>query len=419
MTWCSASSRSITGASAGSLGAQVGEHAGVLDGVVGRDHPAVGLAVGAERPVVLPHRHRVDQRPGPAGVEAPGRDLVDQVEELRELGAQVVVDVDRGAVRWPGRGRSRLCSACAEWYVGRVRLVPGRRRHCGVRRRRGSGGPARRPARSAPRPAPRPGATCSRRAVASLGVDELAHRRRHLDPEALDAGRVVAAEDEGAGAVGQGQLGQPLGPLRVRRGVDVVEPAHLGGVATGTLGGRIDPGVALGQLLGRDVGLAGQPAVADAAGEVEHPRPDRPDPDLDVVGRRRARVHPDHPVVLPLDPQRARRGVPGRADHLDALRERGQRLSRRTTRSAGRLDRVPEPAGADPELDPAATEQVEAGDRGGEHERRAQREVRDVGGDPQGRGARQDGRDQRPRVEEPRLVGVVLERSRARARPPR
>ena len=36
------------------------QQAVVLDGVVGGHQPAVGLAVCAQGPVVLPHRHRVD-----------------------------------------------------------------------------------------------------------------------------------------------------------------------------------------------------------------------------------------------------------------------------------------------------------------------------------------------------------------------
>ena len=65
--------------------------------------------------------------------------------------------------------------------------------------------------------------------------------------------------------------------------------------------------------------------------------------------------------------------------------------------------------GAEPELDPAAAEDVEAGGAAGEHDRRAQRQVGDVGRDADVGGRRRDDRQQRPGVEEARLVRVVLE----------
>ena len=82
--------------------AQVREDLGVLERVVGRDGPAVGGAVGAEGPVVLPHRHLADR-----GASHPGRqralpDLPQDVAQLGQLTPQVVVDVDQVL---PGRLR--------------------------------------------------------------------------------------------------------------------------------------------------------------------------------------------------------------------------------------------------------------------------------------------------------------------------
>ena len=65
--------------------------------------------------------------------------------------------------------------------------------------------------------------------------------------------------------------------------------------------------------------------------------------------------------------------------------------------------------GAEAELDAAAAEDVQARDAAREHGRRAQREVGDVRREADRRRARRDDRQQRPRVEEARLVGVVLE----------
>ena len=83
---------------------QVREDTDILEGVVSGDDPAVLLAVGTERPVVLPQRHRVDVRPRSARVEGAGRRLLDEVPQLRQLGAQVVVDLDEGL---PGRALLR------------------------------------------------------------------------------------------------------------------------------------------------------------------------------------------------------------------------------------------------------------------------------------------------------------------------
>ena len=89
--------------------------------------------------------------------------------------------------------------------------------------------------------------------------------------------------------------------------------------------------------------------------------------------------------------------------------ERGDALAGREPAAAVGLDRVPERARAEPELDPAAAEDVEARDAAREHGGRAQREVGHVRRDPHARRAGGDHRQQRPGVQEARLVRVVLE----------
>ncbi len=72
-------------------------------------------------------------------------------------------------------------------------------------------------------------------------------------------------------------------------------------------------------------------------------------------------------------------------------------------------DRVPEAAGAEPELEPPAAHDVERGRGLGDHRRPAERQVRHVGEEAQPRRPGQQVGDQRERVEEPPLVRVVLD----------
>ena len=83
------------------------EHVHVLDGVVRGHHPAVALAVGPERPAVLPHRHRADHRAGAPTSTCPRATCCDEVLHLRELLAQVVVDRDELVAVAAGRAGSR------------------------------------------------------------------------------------------------------------------------------------------------------------------------------------------------------------------------------------------------------------------------------------------------------------------------
>ena len=81
----------------------------------------------------------------------------------------------------------------------------------------------------------------------------------------------------------------------------------------------------------------------------------------------------------------------------------------RPLRPAHRDDRLPERPGAQAELHPAAAEDVEARDALGEHQRVAEREVRHVEREADARRRRRGDGEERPRVEEAALVGVVLE----------
>ena len=174
--------------------------------------------------------------------------------------------------------------------------------------------------------------------------------------------------------------------------------------------GSVDRPVGVGHLLGRQIARRRQPAVRDPAGQPQHPRPVRPEPDPDRVGRCRTALGPDDPVVLTVDPHPAAGvGVPDRPDDLDRLRGRLDRLTRGPPLAAHRHDRVPERARSEPELEPAAAEQVEARRRPGQDRRRAEREIRHVRGDRDLHGLRGDVRHQRPGVEERRLVRMVLE----------
>jgi hypothetical protein len=71
-------------------------------------------------------------------------------------------------------------------------------------------------------------------------------------------------------------------------------------------------------------------------------------------------------------------------------------------------DGVPERAGAEPELDPPAGQDVERRGAAGRARPVAAAEIRDVRDDRDPFGAGSEVREQRPGVEERRLVGVVL-----------
>jgi hypothetical protein len=146
------------------------------------------------------------------------------------------------------------------------------------------------------------------------------------------------------------------------------------------------------------------------AGEPEHPRLVRAEPDLDVVHRRRAGLCAVDAVVAAVVLHRPAVGAPHGPDHVDRLGERGDGLRGGAPRAAAGRDRVGKGAGPEPQLDPPAAEDVQARGAAGQHDRRAQGQVGDVRRHPDVARLGRHDRQQRPGVEERRLVGVVLER---------
>ncbi len=83
--------------------------------------------------------------------------------------------------------------------------------------------------------------------------------------------------------------------------------------------------------------------------------------------------------------------------------------------TAPRFDGVPECSSTKAELDAAAAEQVQACDTPGQHRRWPQRQVRHVGSQPDVARMTGDKAEQGRRVEEARLVRMVLERGKVEA----
>ena len=248
--------------------------------------------------------------------------------------------------------------------------------------------------------------------VADPGCDVLAEPAHVVD--------VVGAEDERAHAVVEGQRRQLLGPVLggprqatssgpTEGAGDVVEAADRGRVASGVGGGLVDGIVEVRQRFRIGVAHARQPAVRIPAGQSQHPRFVGADPDLDGVGRSRARVQSVDVVVLAVDADRGAACPPDTADDLDALPERVDALRRGEPGAAGRHDRVPEPSGAQAEVHPPAGDEVQGRDALGEDDGRAQRQVGDVERDPERGAARRDDREQGPGVGVAGLVRMVLD----------
>src|SRR5690606_1095060 len=151
---------------------------------------------------------------------------------------------------------------------------------------------------------------------------------------------------------------------------DVEHSAHGAGIAPSGGGAVVDVPVHRREVRGPapEVAERRDPAVAETTGETEHPRTVRPDPDAAVVRRRRTALRPRDPVVRTVDLEAlAILDGPDAADDADRLVERDDRLPRGAAGTAHRLDRVPEAAGAEAELDAAAAEQVEARGAAGEY----------------------------------------------------
>jgi len=91
-------------------------------------------------------------------------------------------------------------------------------------------------------------------------------------------------------------------------------------------------------------------------------------------------------------------------------------LTWRAGRSAHGLDRVPESTRAQAQLEAPVRQQIQRRSRLRQHRRRAQRQVDNVGENSHAFGARGDGREQRPGVVEPVLIGMVLDADQVDAR---
>jgi hypothetical protein len=118
-------------------------------------------------------------------------------------------------------------------------------------------------------------------------------------------------------------------------------------------------------------------------------------------------VHALELVVLAFEADRSL-AAPHEADYLDRLLERVHRFAARQHRAADRFDGVEASARAEPELDTPTRDEVERRRGLAENRGRAEREVGNVRKDVNLFGAHGHRREQRPRVDEPALVRVVL-----------
>ena len=222
-----------------------------------------------------------------------------------------------------------------------------------------------------------------------------------------------------ADAVADGQLAELLDPLG-RRALQESRAGERGRRCCRAGGCPQVPGRPDGGLVDHALAAASSVRAADSrwraasrrrpTGQAEHPGLVGPEPDADRVRRRRPALGAPHLVVLAGDPYAAPLlGVPQLADDGDRLGQCLDRLTGGAARTAHRLHRLGEGAGPQPELDPPAAEQVEAGGRPGHHGRRPQGQVEHVGGQPDPDGGRGDIGQQGPGVQEAGLIGMVLE----------
>ena len=274
---------------------QVREHAPVLQRVVPGHDPAVRRAVHAQRPVVLADGHPVQERADRGRVDVAGLELGDHLAQALQLGAQAVVHVDQVLAGGLLVGRVAGAGLRAR-PLGPVRLVPDRLAR--PRRVPSSGvgvtangwapsGAAGAAAHAAPRAPPRPRGSPRSRSTSS--------RTAGATSSANSAHRLVVlhGQDVRAHALLQGQLGQLLGPVGraalqeaapgAELAVDVVEPADLARVAPGVVRRLVDRLVQRAELVRVGVAHAGDPAVGAGAGQRQHARLVRAQPDLDVV----------------------------------------------------------------------------------------------------------------------------------------
>src|SRR3954470_7004871 len=213
------------------------------------------------------------------------------------------------------------------------------------------------------------------------GGHQLLDRGSDLGGVGLGQRGVVGGEDEAAGSVGEGDLGELLGPLA---GWALEEAASLGGELSGDVeeaadvawfptcgeGGVVDVPVHLGELGQAPLQVLDRrkPAVRGATDQAQDAGLVGADPDADGVCGSRAAFGAADVVVLAADGQDAAvAGVPDAADDRDRLLERLDGLPGSASGATHAGYAIPERAGTDAQLDPPAAEQVQGGDGSGEH----------------------------------------------------
>ena len=232
----------------------------------------------------------------------PGRDLLDEVAQLGELGAQARRGRRSGAGRRPAR-RAVVRDRVAGGPAGRVSRPT---RAPAQARRRGSG--RRRAARRLGRDRAGGGPA---RASARLR-DQLAHGGRHLLGEAPQVVGGGDREDVGAHAGRQRQLGELLGarelPLMLSR-----RRIASGGRPASSAAASIARVHAPAARRGRRSPCSAASRRPCAPVSAQHPRLVGAEPDLDVVRRRRPGLRAVEPVVRAVvrGPGRPRPRSPG------------------------------------------------------------------------------------------------------------
>src|SRR5438093_8118438 len=170
----------------------------------------------------------------------------------------------------------------------------------------------------------------------------------------------------------------------------------------------IDAPVALQEVGLFDVAVRRHPTVTQPADDRKHPGLVGAEPDADRVLRLGTRMRAGKPIELALEADTVL-PAPQKADHLDRLLDRRHGLSRRPHRPVVGLDPLPEASRAQAQLQAPVAQDVERRGGLGEHGRRAQRHVRDVGKETDARGPHRDRGQERPGVEEAALIRVVLD----------
>src|SRR5207244_10876915 len=112
------------------------------------------------------------------------------------------------------------------------------------------------------------------------------------------------------------------------------------------------------QVLGLQIAERWDPTIRETACEAKHPRPVSAEPDAHVVRGLRPRVDAGQLIEAPVELEVAL-AAPHAARDLDRFLHGRHRLARRAHRPSHGFDRLPETAGAEPKLEPAATEHVD------------------------------------------------------------